>query len=139
MSRTRHKSWFGVATADMFITNEHQPPGSGGCSQSQGGARTAAMAQLPHRPATEPRVWWATVRPPFLPRQKPGPQAAAPECARWEMHSRHQVVQVGPRSLLLIAKDLEPRVAHNPAALLQCSFLVLAGKTVGRPWKTASK
>jgi hypothetical protein len=26
MSRTRHKSWFGVATADMFITSEHQPP-----------------------------------------------------------------------------------------------------------------
>src|SRR5262245_11325873 len=26
MSRTRHKSCFGVATADMFITSEHQPP-----------------------------------------------------------------------------------------------------------------
>src|SRR5215831_12329805 len=33
MLRTRHKSWFGVATADMFITSEHQPLGFGGCSQ----------------------------------------------------------------------------------------------------------
>jgi hypothetical protein len=33
MLRTRHKSWFGVATVDMFITSEHQPPGFGGCSQ----------------------------------------------------------------------------------------------------------
>ena len=27
MLRTRHKSWFGVATADMLITSEHQPLG----------------------------------------------------------------------------------------------------------------
>ena len=33
MLRTRHKSWFGVATADMFITSEQQPLGFGGCSQ----------------------------------------------------------------------------------------------------------
>src|SRR5262249_32056735 len=33
MLRTRHKSWFGFATADMFITSEHQPLGFGGCSQ----------------------------------------------------------------------------------------------------------
>src|SRR5215472_3809093 len=33
MLRTRHKSWFGVATADMLITSEHQPLGFGGCSQ----------------------------------------------------------------------------------------------------------
>jgi hypothetical protein len=34
MSSTRHKSWFGVATTDMFITSEHRPPGFGGCSQT---------------------------------------------------------------------------------------------------------
>jgi len=33
MSRTRHKSWFGVATADMFITSQHQPLGFDGCPQ----------------------------------------------------------------------------------------------------------
>jgi hypothetical protein len=66
------------------------------------GARTAATAQLPQDPATKPRVRWPTVRLSFLPHEvprKPGPEAAAPECARSQIHSRHQVVQAEPRSL----------------------------------------
>src|SRR5262249_15396165 len=125
MLRTRHKSWFAAATADMFITSEHQPLGFGGCSQwaretvvvALGGTNSVNHSKrLPSRITTLEVPWSLT----FSPRCSPTPMSESSEplsSCRREMADRLGRLKAGasrPRATRGYGLDSAQSISATP-------------------------